>query len=186
MIIQPCDILFARSHGWLGRSILRFTRSPREAPSIATHTGIFTMGGDLLSAMLVEAQVHCNRHPLGEAYPEGCDTEICIFRPINLAQFQIQLIVDKAASYVGDNYGYGKLLLCLGDWCLGGANVFRRLGRIDSVPICSFLVARSFKAAALDFGIADYAATPDDIWDFVTTHKDKYKFLYQRGTMYKE
>ena len=44
----------------------------------------------------------------------------------------------------------------------------RRLGRLDRYPICSWLVAHSYKKAGKHFGFSARAASPDDIWDFVT------------------
>ncbi len=45
---------------------------------------------------------------------------------------------------------------------------------MDDYPICSWLVAHAFACAGKDFGCEAGAATPDDIWDFVTTNADKY------------
>ena len=71
----------------------------------------------------------------------------------------------------------------LADWALLGAYVFRRLGRMDRYPICSWLVAHSYKAAGLHFGVAPGAATPDDIWDFVTTRTDRFQEIRPLGPL---
>jgi hypothetical protein len=182
MILKPCDIVFTRSSGFLGRMIRFFTRRKGESKTITSHVGIITYGSDLWNSTIVEAQTHTNRHSMQEAYGSS-DTELCIFRPKNLTNEQVEKIVAKAESYVGDDYGYLKLLAYAADWCLGERNVFRRLCRIDSRPICSYLVARSYEAAGLDFGVDDYAASPDDILDFCTGNPDKYVFVWQRGNM---
>lgn len=186
--ILPCDILLTRSKSKLGSMIRFFTRRwPFESKTVASHCGIFTVEGDLKTATLVEAQSHCNRHSFSEAYGSDTTTDLCIFRPLNLTDEEKALIVAKAESYVGKDYGYFKLLLHLGDWLLGGVYLFRRLGRMDRYPICSYVVSHAYGAAKKTFGVANDAASPDDIWDFILKNiGEKYEFVWQRGTMYKQ
>jgi hypothetical protein len=61
--------------------------------------------------------------------------------------------------------------------------VFRRLTRSDRYPICSWLVACSFKKAGKTFGVAPGAASPDDIWDFCTRETDKYVEVLELGPL---
>jgi len=181
--LHPCDIVFFTSKSKLSGLIRFMTRSIGEPKSIASHVGIIVDGGELWNAVLIEAQTKVNRHTMGEAYGKKKD-EFVVFRPINLTPKEKDAIILKSESYVGDSYGYIKLLAYFGDWLLNGANVFRRLCRIDSKPICSYLVARSFEAAGKDFGVPGYSASPDDMWDFCVEHGDKYQFVTQRGDMY--
>jgi hypothetical protein len=58
---------------------------------------------------------------------------------------------------------------------LNGAYVFRRLGFIDKLPICSYRTARSFSYVGLHFGVKPREAQPDDIWDFCIKNTDKYE-----------
>ena len=59
-------------------------------------------------------------------------------------------------------------------WLLLGAYVFRRLAG-DRYPICSWLVAHSFKKARLFFGVEADEAQPDDIWDFAQQNPGRYR-----------
>jgi hypothetical protein len=56
--------------------------------------------------------------------------------------------------------------------------VFRRLADSGKYPICSWLVAHAFSKAGKNFGVEPGAAEPDDIWDFVTTHRDKFACMH--------
>ncbi len=182
-ILLPGDILFTRAPTWLSKAIRFCTRTIGESKSVASHVGIITEGGFLWHAILVEAQAHTNRHTLGEGYGSKPD-ELCIFRPLNLTQEDLNAIAQKAETYVGRDYGYLKLGLHLLDWCIGGKYFFRRLGRLDNYPICSYVVSSAYKVRGKSFGIANFGASPDDMWDFCITHPDKYQFIWQRGTMY--
>jgi hypothetical protein len=92
-------------------------------------------------------------------------------------------VVVKAESYVGRKYGYLKLLAHWGDWLLQGAYVFRRLTTKDDYPICSWVVAYAFAAAGKHFDVEPGAATPDDIWDFVTAHPEVYEQILELGAL---
>lgn len=182
-MIKPCDIVFTSSSTWLSKAIRFCTRTIGESKTVASHVGIIVEYGIDLAATIVEAQSTTNRHTLLESYGNKPDS-ICIFRPINLDIYDKVLIVNKAESYVGRKYGYLKLGLHLLDWTLGGVYLFRRLGRMDKYPICSYVVASAFKVVKADFGISNYGASPDDMWDFVMKNPDKYEFVWQRGEMY--
>ena len=93
---------------------------------------------------------------------------MAIYRPTNLTDEEQTQILMAANSYAGKRYGYLKIFLHFFDWLLVGEYAFRRLGRMDRYPICSWLVAHSYKKAGKHFGVPARAANPDDIWDFVT------------------
>ena len=44
--------------------------------------------------------------------------------------------------------------------------------RIDNDPICSWLVAKCYQVVGKRFGVDADAASPDDIWDYVSTNKN--------------
>ena len=164
--VLPGDIVLTRSRSWLGRAIRRLTRDRGEAATEVNHVGIVVKAGaNLTAAVIVEALLEVRMHPVGVQYGTG-HSAIAVFRPVTLKPAEITKVVEAAESFVGRRYGALKLVLHLLDWCLGGRFVFRRFGALDRFPICSYLVARSFSAAGLDFGVADRAASPDDIWDF--------------------
>ena len=66
---------------------------------------------------------------------------------------------------------------------LQGAYVFRRLDQMDKYPICSWLVAHSYKKIGKDFRVPAGAATPDDIWDFCDKNPDKYRRVRSLGLL---
>jgi hypothetical protein len=182
-MLKPCDIMFTSSPTWLSKAIRFCTRSIGEPKSVASHVGMVVAAGIDMAATIVEAQSTTNRHTLQESYGNKADS-ICVCRPINIDVYQKHQIVAKAESYVGRKYGYLKLGLHLLDWMCGGAYLFRRLGRMDKYPICSYVVASAFKAIKADFGISNYGASPDDMWDFIVKNPDKYEFVWQRGSMF--
>lgn len=173
LYLQPGDVMLTRSRGIVGWAIRTFTRHIGESRTNATHTGVVVDGGAIQRAVIVEALSKVERHRLWDRYAEG-NREVAIFRPLNLSPEEIEKVVEKAESYVGRKYGYLKLLAHWADWLLQGAYVFRRLTTQDDYPICSWVVAYAFAAAGKDFGVEPGAATPDDIWDFVTIHPQYY------------
>lgn len=174
IVLAPGDVMLTRSRGLVGWAIATFTRHIGESRTKATHTGVVVAGGPLEDAVIVEALSSVKRHRIRDRYA-GDRGEVAIFRPLNLTDDQIERVVAKAESYVGRRYGYVKILAHWADWVLQGAYVFRRLTREDRYPICSWVVAHAFAAAGMHFGVEPGAATPDDIWDFVTTHPDVYE-----------
>ncbi len=173
LILEPCDIFLTKGTSFVSRAIRRFTRSFGEKRTEANHVGIIVQRGTVHSAVAVEALTKVKRHAL-RRYAKKRTTKVAVFRPTNLTPEDVEVIVAKAESYVGRKYGWLKIVAHLGDWCLKGAYVFRRLTKDDSYPICSWVVAHAFLAADKRFGVPAGAANPDDIWDFVTTNPEKY------------
>lgn len=167
----PGDIVLTRSHGLLGRVIRLFTRSFGESRTKVNHVGIIVKEGTPPErAILVEALSKVKRHALATRYGDT-RTDVAIYRPLNLSQKDKRTIVRTAEGYVGRSYGYFKLILHLLDWMLLGAYIFRRLACVDAYPICSWLVAHCYRKVRKNFRIDPGAASPDDIWDFVTTSR---------------
>ncbi|MEA2023600.1 MAG: hypothetical protein U9N79_04835 [Actinomycetota bacterium] len=171
--LEPCDVFLTRGAGFVSRAIRVFTRRFGESRTKVNHVGIIVGEGTMVTAMAIEALVKVRKHPLGR-YARKLDTAVAVYRPINLTEGEETAIVAKALSYEGDKYGIVKIAAHFVDWTLQGAYVFRRLTRMDDYPICSWLVAHAFASGGKDFGCEPGAATPDDIWDFVTTNPDKY------------
>jgi hypothetical protein len=174
LVLEPCDIFLTKGTSFISRAIRLFTRSFGEKRTQANHVGIIVKRGTVHSAMAVEALTKVKRHPLGR-YAKKHTTGVAVFRPINLTDDEMAKIVAKAESYVGRKYGWPKIIAHLGDWCLKGAYVFRRLTQDDDYPICSWVVAHAFLAAGKEFDVPAGAANPDDIWDFVVNNPDKYR-----------
>jgi hypothetical protein len=167
--LQPGDILFTRGHSFVSRAIRFFTRHAGESRTKVNHVGLVVEGGTLQTAVVVEALREVQRHRIVEQYG-GEEHEVSLYRSVRLTPGDMKRVVAKAESYVGRRYGYGKIALHALDWALQGAYVFRRLGRMDDYPICSWLVAQAYGEVGLHFGCAAGAASPDDIWDYVTTY----------------
>ena len=182
LLLQPGDVMLTRSRGFVGWAIRTFTRHFGESRTRATHTGIVVEGGPVQTAVIVEALSSVKRHRLWDRYAEGT-SEVAVFRPLNLTEEQIGAVVLKAESYVGRRYGYGKILAHWADWLLQGAYVFRRLTTQDDYPICSWVVAHAFAAAGKHFDVEPGAASPDDIWDFVTSHPEYYAEVLPLGSL---
>ena len=179
----PCDIVMTAGSGFLSRAIRVFTRQIGESPTKVNHVGIVvTKSRHLGDAVIVEALWKVRRHPLEMRYGSG-ESDVAIYRPLNLTDQEKDIIVAAASSYEGRSYGILKIFLHLLDSLLLGIYLFRRLGCMDDYPICSWLVAYSFAKAEKDFGVDPGAATPDDIWDFVNRRDGKYSCVKKLGRL---
>jgi hypothetical protein len=176
--LEPADIFLSRTRG-IGSWLIRFfTRTSGESESQVSHVGIVVEGGPLEKAIIVESRGRTRRRLFFRRYGKKRKYDVAIFRPLRLTPVKRAMIVQAALDYVGKEYSYFKILLHLLDWVLQGAYVFRRLGGINDYPICSWLVAHAFAKAGEIFGKPPDAADPDDIWDFIQTHPQKYRMLW--------
>ena len=180
LVLEPCDVFLTRGQSFISRAIRRFTRSIGESRTKVNHVGIVVEQGTVHSSWVVEALTTVKRNRLGR-YASSKRTEVAVFRPVNLSDEERDLIVEKANSYVGRKYGWFKVAAHLADWCLAGAYVFRRLAKSDNYPICSWVVAYAFLEAGKDFEVDPGAASPDDIWDFVSDPENADKYQQLRG-----
>jgi hypothetical protein len=171
--LEPPDIFFTRGHSLLSRAIRFFTRGIGESRTLVNHVGLVVEGGTVHEAVVVEALSRVVRHRLWDRYA-GRRDDVAVFRPTNLTASEVATIVAAAEAYHNKKYGALKILAHLADWLLLGAFVFRRLAVKDNYPICSWVVAHAYKKAGKDFRVHERAASPDDIWDFVTKNTDKY------------
>jgi hypothetical protein len=174
-ILKPADIFLTRGTSFISRAIRVFTRKIGESRTKVNHVGIVVEGGTLKTAMMVEALHKVVEHTLWSEYCPPSQDCVAVYRAKNLSDEEIQTIVAAARKYVGRNYGYPQILAHLLDWTLQGAYVFRRLtSNMDNYPICSWVVAHAYAKAGKNFGVEPGAASPDDIWDFVTKRRDVY------------
>lgn len=167
------DILLVRSSGWVGSAIRRLTRNRREGETRVNHAGIFSAPNEVVEALTTGVR---SAHVL-DVFAGYADDEVAVYRARDLSDHQRRVMASYAKSYVGRPYGYLKIATHALDWCLGGAYIFRRLTQADSLPICSWVVARCYGLLGLDFGVPAGAASPDDVWDFCTSRPDKYECI---------
>ena len=176
--LKPGDVFLTRGHSLLSRAIRFFTRSIGEKRTKINHVGIIVEEGNLQSCLGVEALSRVRKHRLWYKYGPPNKDSVSIFRPINVNEDEIGVIVNEALEQVGKKYGYLKIITHLLDWFLLGVYFFRRFTCKEKYPICSWLVAHSFSKAGKNFGVSTGAAQPDDIWDFITNNPDKYQEIH--------
>jgi hypothetical protein len=172
--LEPGDIFLTRGRGFISKAIRVFTRGLGEPRTMVNHVGLVVEGGPLKEAEVVEALSSVVKHPLMERYGDGAN-DVAIYRPMNLTAEEVDEVVAAAKAEVDKPYGYSEVFLHLLDWLLLGAYFFRRLGNYKDYPICSYLVADAFEVVKKTFGVPPGAATPDDIWDFVTSRPSRYQ-----------
>ena len=78
----------------------------------------------------------------------------------------------KAISYLGDEYGFTKLVphlldALLGKICEQDIFFFRKLLKENRYVICSWVVSYAFAAINYTFDVDKQFATPDDIYDSI-------------------
>jgi hypothetical protein len=175
-MFAPGDIFLTKGNSFVSRAIRFFSRTGGESRTQANHTGLVVGVGDHVKAPIVEALTTVKRRMM-YSYSSSKNTQVAVFRPLNVSEEDMAAIVARANGYVGRKYGYLKLVTHLMDYFLGGRYVFRRLTNSDRYPICSWVVACAYSDGGLTFGVEPGAASPDDIWDFCVSHPDKYQMI---------
>lgn len=172
-MIQAGDVICVRGKGWLSDKIRALTRHIGESRTQISHVAIGVDEDTVVEALSKVRQ--------GGLQTDG---DVAIFRPKGLTPDEIAVIVKDAKSYVGRSYGYIKIAAHALDWLLQGAYVFRRLTQVDNYPICSWVVAKAYAAAGHTFGVDAGAASPDDIWDYVTKHPEQFHMVRELKPLY--
>jgi len=173
VLLKPADIFLTRGSSFISRAIRFFTQGIGERKTKVNHVGLVVKGGDLKSAVVVEALSRVKRHKLWAQYGPPKKDSVAVYRATNLTTKEIKTIVAEAESQVDKKYGYIMIVAHLLDWLLLGAYFFRRLVPSERYPICSWLVAHSFKKAGKFFDVEPGMASPDDIWDFVEERRPR-------------
>lgn len=174
MYFRKGDIIGVHGKGLFSWGIMWAEKSFKEKASRISHVGVITEEGDWDIALITEALYHVVERPV-TAY-EG--KQIIIWRPI-LIDSGKDIIAKKAKSYIGRDYGYAKIAAHFLDSLCNGIYLFRRLCKMDKYPICSWVVAHSYSAVGMSFGIADNAAQPDDIDDYCLNHPAFFSRIYE-------
>ncbi len=123
-------------------------------------------------ASVIEALWHVRKGPL-----KVNGVEVRVFRPVPpFNAEQAALFIAEAETYVGDKYGWWKLLFQLGDRAIfGGKKVLTRFLFVKDRPICSFLAAKVNALVGCYFGVPPQCADPDTMMDYALAHPEKWQ-----------
>ena len=169
---KPADLIFCGVKPGESSLILPMEQTPGEGPSYANH-----VAGFIDSDNVVEALIKVKRHRWFEL-----ETPFQVWRQRTMSMETRIKVAHIAESFVGDEYGWWKLLGHATDWSLSWLlnwftlgkvkkEVFftRRLFFIDSRPICSWVWAEAYaKGYGISFGHVPYQQiTPDHMHDYV-------------------
>ncbi len=163
--LLPGDVFLTRSPSLLGKLIRWFSRQPGEAPTRYNHVGLIVSRGPITKARSIEALLKV-RHGRFFRYYAGDKSEVAIYRMPHIFAHERRSVVQKAMTYQGHKYGIQKLLVHALRKCMPPCIVSRLLF-IDRQPICSWLVAHSYRTIGVEFGVPPDAAQPDDIDDWI-------------------
>jgi hypothetical protein len=177
--LKPGDIFLTRGVGVFSWAIRFFTRAIGESRTKVNHVGVVVEPGGFRTCLAIEALVKVREHSIWHRYGPPRKGAISVFRPLNLTEDEIRVIVAEAREQVGKKYGILKIVAHFLHWCLFGAYVFPFFARNGKFPICSWLVAHAFAKAGKFFGVRPGAAIPDDIWDFVSKSPERYEQVRQ-------
>jgi hypothetical protein len=182
--IRTGDIFLTRSRSLLGVVIRFFERTKGEGRTVVNHTGLFLGGRQRFSRLddvtSIEALARVRTGRFWSFYHNNKNVEVAIFRDITLTDAERREIAETALHYQDQLYGGLKLALHAGDWFLSrllfrsDVYLFRRAALIDWAPICSYLVAKCYQKVGRNFGCEPGAAQPDDIWDYVHAHPERW------------
>lgn len=201
------DVFFTHSSSLLGVAIRWAETDPGETNGTwANHAGVVVEEGwiappsapDLppgyAEAVVIEALWKTRQGPLNVS-----NVAVRVFRPIPpLTDEELDRLITRAASFVGDTYGWWKLLFQLGDRLIfQGKKVLTTALHHDERPICSYLVAKAYAYAESQerqmarfkktndvsriyaFGFAPQTADPDEMMDYCLAHPDEWEEILQ-------
>ena len=170
------DVGFTHGTQLLHRAIRRASTGPREEKTWTNHSLLFTKAGavgDVASyrqAWAIEAQWHVEENPWFKRHQKSVGTKIRIFRPTFLSERGRSRLIETSRAHLGERYGWWKLGTHLIDnLVFEDKKVLSRFLRVDSRPICSYLVARAYEVAGHPgaFGPIDpHAQDPDEMMDY--------------------
>ena len=178
-IYFPCDIGFSHGQSFISRMIRKCTTSHKESKSVINHVFAFISYGDKKEAEVVESLWKVTKHKFLNAYAKLKGKEkVVVFRPVNLTDEQKDIIIKDLLSDVGADYPWWQFPLFFTDWLLFDEKVVtRKWINHAKHKVCSTKTARAYVQAGLFFGVPEYAATPDDMYDFCIKNPDKYQLI---------
>lgn len=174
--LERGDIFLSKSASIPSELIRICTTKIGEKLSEVSHVGMIVTDDYLFLAKEIEAAGSYVRENYLWSY-NNKKKKIGIYRAKNITDEEKDILVNYVKSKLGAPYGYLKLVPHFMDWCLNDMYIFRRFARLEQFPICSWLVAFAYSSIGKHFGVKPNAASPDDIWDFVTRRKDIYECI---------
>jgi len=177
MQFLPGDLIFCHGSNWISRAIRWAAEHKGDETPYANHVAGFISPTDI-----VEALWHVTRNVYA-----ACGTGTSpnqVWRNKSLTAENRQAVAAQALTYMGRDYGTGKIVLHLGDALLTKAMghevyLFRRAANIDKYPICSWVWAEAYdKVLGLRFGLPPNEASPDDMQNYVKASPE-WEMIYE-------
>jgi hypothetical protein len=166
LIFQPGDILAVRGKGFFARGILAATGDT------VSHVGMVV--GDR-PVIIIEALLRVETRPIEKSVSDA--EAAYLLQDLSLSMQKREAIVKRACQFSAADYGWADILLQLAN------AIFRTtwftdhltFGLLKQFPICSYLVAESYKTMGLTFGKEkEESITPADIYNFAVQHPSIY------------
>jgi hypothetical protein len=164
---QPGDILAVRGKGFFAKGFLAATGNT------VSHVGMVI--GSEPFVIVIEALLRVKTWPIEESI-SGAEASY-LLQDLSLSMHKREAIVRRDCHFSASDYGWADILLPLAN------AVFRTtwftdhltFGLLNQFPICSFLVAESYKTIGLTFGkLKEESITPADIYNFARQHRSVY------------
>lgn len=181
-VFEPGDVILTGGNALISRIIRWITQARGQSKTIKNHAGIAVSKNTYIEA-LTTVRRHDYNHLI------NLNTDIEVWRKVDLIDDQKENIVLRASDYVGRLYGPQKIVLHAFDGLLGkifakDVYLFRKLGFMDRYPICSWVVSYAYDFVGYQFLNKDPKyATPDCIHDHLVESKD-WKIVYTNHREY--
>lgn len=163
------DIILTRDDSFISKAIRRFGREKNE-PALVSHAGVFICERHVIEALFSGVKT--------TLFPRGFwGSEFLVASPLNVNDFQREMIASKALNFSARTYGFTKIFGQALDYLSGSDFFTSKIFVMDRFPICSYVVAEAYAALGKTFGVPTKSTTPDDILDFILDHPDKYHLV---------
>lgn len=156
---KPGNILAVRGKRFFDRGILAATGNTVRHAGMVTETGPFVI--------VIEALLRVKTRPIEESVANA--EKAYLLQDLSISADQRANIVKWGLRFYAADYGWGDILLQLAN------AIFRTtwftdhltFGLLNQFPICSYLVAESYKTIGLTFGKKEEESiAPADIYNF--------------------
>jgi hypothetical protein len=169
-MFKPGDLVFVEGNYFFISDIIKFLSKKRsEDITFATHIMGFVSETEIVESDIVSRKFTFDKN----TYPYKFE----VYRYEHLGEKDLEIIVNKALSYVNKKYGYFKILTSFLDMCLEKIFnkkifLFRKLNNNDNYPICSWIWADAYRDVGITFDVELEMADPDSMHDYVKNNLD--------------